>query len=81
MTAIFNSIFNYLGEGFFEFLVYLGELVELVQETMGSIFKGRIRWALTAHQILEVGFRSQMVVIVTGAFTGAVFAAQIFFQF
>ena len=34
-----------------------------------------------ARQILEVGYRSQPVVIITGAFTGAVFAAQIFFQF
>jgi phospholipid/cholesterol/gamma-HCH transport system permease protein len=31
--------------------------------------------------LLEIGVRSQLVVIVTGAFTGAVFAAQTFFQF
>ncbi|MEO6848578.1 MAG: ABC transporter permease [Chthoniobacterales bacterium] len=76
-----TAFFNYFGEGFLHFLAYLGELVELVWETLGSIFRGRIRWSLTLHQILEIGFRSQMVVIVTGAFTGAVFAAQIFFQF
>jgi len=30
---------------------------------------------------VEAGYRSQLVVVVTGAFTGAVFAAQTFFQF
>ena len=33
------------------------------------------------HQIVEIGLRSQLVVMITGAFTGAVFAAQTFFQF
>src|SRR5205823_7610403 len=32
-------------------------------------------------QIVEIGLLSQLVVIVTGAFTGAVFAAQTYFQF
>jgi len=40
-----------------------------------------IRWRLVMQQIIEIGSRSQIVVIVTGAFTGAVFAAQIYFQF
>lgn len=33
------------------------------------------------QQVKEVGFSSQLVVLVTGAFTGAVFAAQTYFQF
>jgi phospholipid/cholesterol/gamma-HCH transport system permease protein len=36
---------------------------------------------LTLLQIAEIGYRSQTVVIVTGAFTGAVFTAQAYFQF
>lgn len=60
---------------------YLGELVLLFQEAVLSVAAGRIRWRLVVHQIWEIGYRSQMVVIVTGAFTGAVFTAQTFFQF
>src|SRR5439155_25737453 len=32
-------------------------------------------------QVVEIGLLSQLVVVITGAFTGAVFAAQTFFQF
>ena len=41
----------------------------------------KIRWRLFLQQIVEIGLRSQFVVVITGAFTGAVFAAQTFFQF
>lgn len=60
---------------------YLGELVLLALETFRSVFAGRIRWKLVLAQLFEIGYRSQAVVIVTGAFTGAVFTAQTFFQF
>jgi len=60
---------------------YLGELAILFGEAIRSIVLGRIRWKLVLAQIWEVGYRSQLVVIVTGAFTGAVFTAQTFFQF
>ena len=33
------------------------------------------------RQIVEIGLHSQLVVVITGAFTGAVFAAQTYFQF
>jgi len=62
-------------------LTYLGELGILAGETITAMFVAPIRWKLALHQIIEVGSRSQVVVAVTGAFTGAVFAAQIFFQF
>jgi len=62
-------------------LTYLGELGILAAETMKAMFPAPIRWKLALHQIIETGARSQIVVAVTGAFTGAVFAAQIFFQF
>ena len=63
------------------FCLYLGQLALLLGETFSSIFAGRIRWRLVLHQIVEIGFGSQAVVIITGIFTGAVFTAQIFFQF
>jgi len=60
---------------------YLGQLVLLGCEVLYSLFAARIRWKLVRIQIVEIGARSQSVVSVTGAFTGAVFAAQTFFQF
>src|ERR671932_465040 len=60
---------------------YLGELVLLAAETFASIFTQKIRWRLFLAQIVEIGLRSQSVVVITGAFTGAVFAAQTYFQF
>lgn len=62
-------------------LSYLGGVTLLMGDTWRAIFVSKVRWRLVAEQILEVGTRSQPVVIITGAFTGAVFAAQTFFQF
>lgn len=63
------------------FSLYMGQASLLAWETLNSILAGRIRWRLVVRQIVEIGFGSQAVVIVTGIFTGAVFTAQIFFQF
>ena len=71
----------YLGGLFLGFLNFLGQIAVLAGETLSSIGKGRIRFWLTLQQIAEIGFRSQLVVIVTGGFTGAVFTAQAYFQF
>ncbi len=74
-------LFRYVGSAVLSFLAYLGELLLLATDTFHSIFASPIRWRLFLAQVLEVGFRSQLVVIMTGAFTGAVFAAQTYFQF
>ncbi len=71
----------YLGGLFLGLLDFLGQLAILAGETLSSILRGRIRIMLTLRQIAEIGFRSQLVVVVTGAFTGAVFTAQAYFQF
>jgi phospholipid/cholesterol/gamma-HCH transport system permease protein len=70
-----------LGRTILKALTYLGELGILAGNTITSLFIAPIRWKLVFHQIIETGSRSQIVVAVTGAFTGAVFAAQIYFQF
>jgi len=70
-----------LGRSAISFASYLGEVALLMRDTAVSVVLGRIRWKLMIHQIAEMGFRSQLVVSVTGAFTGAVFAAQTYFQF
>src|SRR6478609_7173825 len=77
MTRLIRAV----GARVISFLTYIGELVVLAAETFGSIIRQKIRWRLFMHQIVEIGLRSQSVVVITGAFTGAVFAAQTFFQF
>ncbi len=74
-------LFRLFGRNVLSFCSYLGELALLAADTFHSIFTAPIRWKLFFRQLLEVGFRSQLVVLVTGAFTGAVFAAQTYFQF
>jgi phospholipid/cholesterol/gamma-HCH transport system permease protein len=63
------------------FFAYLGQVGLLALESFHAIFTGRIRPFLVIKQLVEIGYGSQFVVIVTGAFTGAVFTAQIFYQF
>ncbi len=70
-----------LGSSTINFLIYLGEIGKLVASVWDSLLHGKIRWRLVLNQIAETGYRSQPVVIVTGAFTGAVLAAQALFQF
>jgi len=74
-------VIEWLGSVLVQFALYLGEVAQIFFESVKSVLAGRIRWNLVIRQIWEIGSRSQMVVIVTGAFTGAVFTAQTFFQF
>ena len=80
-TLYVMLLLRFLGSTALSLFGYLGELLFLMLETARSVVTTPIRWRLALQQILEVGFRSQLVVIVTGAFTGAVFAAQTYFQF
>jgi len=73
--------FNALGGGVLSFFEYLGELVLLAVDTFRSVFTHRLRWKLFLNQIVEIGLLSQLLVVITGGFTGAVFAAQAYFQF
>jgi phospholipid/cholesterol/gamma-HCH transport system permease protein len=74
-------LFIAIGKPIVAFWLYLGELVLLAVDTFRSIFTHKLRWRLFLNQVVEVGLLSQLVVVITGAFTGAVFAAQTFFQF
>ncbi len=69
------------GRSFLNFLSYLGQLGRLVADLAHSIFRGRLRILQMAEQIVGIGYGSQAVVVVTGAFTGAVFTAQSYFKF
>ena len=77
MTRLFTTA----GAAVISLFTYVGEVVVLAAETFSSIATQKIRWRLFMNQIVEMGWRSQSVVVITGAFTGAVFAAQTFFQF
>ena len=58
-----------------------GGVFLLLGDTLRSLFRYRIRWDQLLEQMYFIGIRSQVVVLTTGAFTGAVFAAQVWFQF
>src|ERR1700761_5763449 len=73
--------FSALGAPLIAFVQYLGELVLLAADTFRSIFTHKLRWKLFLNQVVEIGLLSQLVVVITGGFTGAVFSAQTFFQF
>lgn len=76
-----SKLFEKLGRPVVAIWAWLGALIFLFVESISSILAGRFRWGLFFSQMLEVGVRSQGVVILTGAFVGAVFAAQTYFQF
>src|ERR1700687_5183954 len=76
-----TRLFNALGGAFLAFFEYLGEVMMLAADTFRSLFTHRLRWKLFLNQIVEIGLLSQLVVVITGGFTGAVFAAQTYFQF
>jgi len=69
------------GRWFLDFLSYLGQLGTLISELWESLTRGSLRVRLMLEQIVTIGYGSQAVVIVTGAFTGAVFTAQSYFKF
>ncbi len=81
MRGIMTGSLRSLGRAVLAFMHYVGGVSMLAAETVAALFVSKIRWRLVLFQIVELGFRSQPVVAVTGAFTGAVFAAQTFFQF
>jgi phospholipid/cholesterol/gamma-HCH transport system permease protein len=59
----------------------LGRLTGLFVETVAILASRRPRWVQTTNQLHFIGVRSIPVVIITGAFTGMVFAAQTYLQF
>ena len=59
----------------------LGALLLLLIDIFKTTFSKRPRWAEMIEQIYKIGWQSQAVVVITGAFTGMVFADQIYNQF
>ncbi len=59
----------------------LGELTLLVKEVLVSLFAHRPNGRNLLYQLYFIGVKSQSVVVITGAFTGMVLAAQTYYQF
>jgi phospholipid/cholesterol/gamma-HCH transport system permease protein len=59
----------------------LGDVSLFVVDTIRAIFSKRMEWSAAVYQLYFLGFKSQSVVLVTGAFTGMVLCAQTYFQF
>jgi phospholipid/cholesterol/gamma-HCH transport system permease protein len=59
----------------------LGQLGLLLAEAIASIFRQRQSWRNIVYQLHFIGVNSQLVVLITGAFTGMVLCAQTYFQF
>ena len=64
-----------------EWIIGLGRIAMLCMEITGSIFRWRTPGRDLAYEIYFIGFKSQSVVLITGAFTGLVLCAQTYFQF
>lgn len=59
----------------------LGEFTLLTREAFISLFKRRPDFRDVVYQLYFIGVKSQSVVLITGAFTGMVLAAQTYYQF
>jgi phospholipid/cholesterol/gamma-HCH transport system permease protein len=64
-----------------EWLTGLGRIALLSREAIASVLTFKFSRRDVLYQVYFIGIKSQSVVIVTGAFTGMVLAAQTYFQF
>ena len=64
-----------------EALSMLGQIAFLLWETGRAFFGGKLKWGDLVYQLYLIGIKSQSVVLITGAFTGMVLAAQTYLQF
>jgi phospholipid/cholesterol/gamma-HCH transport system permease protein len=72
---------NQMGARWFRMLRMAGQIVFLFLDIIRCLFRYPIRMRLLLRQIEFIGAKSVPVVIITGGFIGAVFAAQTEFQF
>jgi len=59
----------------------LGRFGLLAKESLVSLLTFKVAWRDLVQQMHFIGVKSQSVVLITGAFTGMVLAAQAYFQF
>src|SRR5262245_53817139 len=64
-----------------DWLIGLGRIALLAKEAIISIFTFKVAPRDLSYQVYFIGVKSQSVVLITGAFTGMVLAAQTYLQF
>lgn len=64
-----------------DWLEGLGRVTLLAKESVASLLTFKVAWRDLLYQVYFVGVKSQSVVLITGAFTGMVLAAQTYLQF
>jgi len=64
-----------------DWLQGLGRFALLARDSVMSLLTFKVAWRDLLYQMYFIGVKSQSVVLVTGAFTGMVLAAQTYFQF
>jgi phospholipid/cholesterol/gamma-HCH transport system permease protein len=69
------------GEWIADWLEGLGRITLLTRESIASLLTFKVAWRDLLYQTYFVGVKSQSVVLITGAFTGMVLAAQTYLQF
>lgn len=62
-------------------LLTLGQMSLLVGEIVRALTRRRLNFKDLVYQLYQIGVMSQAVVLITGAFTGMVLAAQTYLQF
>jgi phospholipid/cholesterol/gamma-HCH transport system permease protein len=77
MTATFAQLGAYV----MGVLAQVGGMFLLLGDILGKLLTKRPRWGELIDQIHRIGWESQAVVLITGAFTGMVFAEQTYQQF
>jgi len=75
------TVASRIGDAFPRVTRYFGQVGILLLRILSALLRGRVRFRLVLSQIAVIGVGSQPVVMITGAFTGAVFAAQCFLKF
>ncbi len=76
-----NPVSTAIGTKVLGLFSYLGQLTGILIEAALTVGSGRIRGRIVLSQIVTIGVGSQLVVMITGAFTGAVFATQAYMKF
>jgi phospholipid/cholesterol/gamma-HCH transport system permease protein len=71
----------FLNKWFSDWLAGLGRITLLTREAVASCLTFKFDRRDLAYQVYFIGIKSQSVVLITGAFTGMVLAAQTYYQF
>lgn len=72
---------SFLNQRVIEPVTGLGRFALLCLEVLRSLLTQRLSWNDLMYHLHFIGVKSQSVVLITGAFTGMVLAAQTYFQF